>query len=50
MQNRATRREDEQVHLGFMLSPSQDAPIAEVRDAVARLARVARCLSLGVLE
>ena len=50
VQNRASRREDEQVHLGFMLSPSQDGPVDEVRDAVARLARVDRCLWLGVLE
>jgi len=50
VQNRASRREDEQVHLGFMLSPSQDGPVDGVRDAVARLARVDRCLWLGVLE
>ncbi len=50
VQNRASRREDEQVHLGFVLSPSQDGPVDEVRDAVARLARVDRCLWLGVLE
>jgi homoserine dehydrogenase len=50
VQNRATRREDEQVHLGFMLSPSQEGPVDDVRDAVARLARVDRCLCLGVLE
>jgi homoserine dehydrogenase len=50
VQNRATRREDEQLHLGFMLSPSQEGPVDDVRDAVARLARVDRCLCLGVLE
>ena len=50
VQNRASRREAEQVHLGFMLSPSQEGLVDEVRDAVARLARVERCLCLGVLE
>jgi hypothetical protein len=33
-----------------MLSPSQDAPITAVRDAVTRLARVETSLCLGVLE
>ena len=50
VQNRATRGEGERVHLGFMLSPSQEAPVADVREAVARLARVDECLCLGVLE
>jgi homoserine dehydrogenase len=50
VQNRATRSEGDRVHLAFMLSPSQDAPIAAVRDAVARLARVEASLCLGVLE
>ncbi len=50
VQNRAARGETERVYLGFMVSPSQDEPIANVRDAVARLARVDDCLCLGVLE
>ncbi|MGE0362076.1 MAG: homoserine dehydrogenase [Vicinamibacterales bacterium] len=50
VQNRAARNEPERVHLAFMLSPSQDEAVATVRDAVARLARVDACLSLGVLE
>ncbi len=50
VQNRATRSDGESIHLGFMLSPSQDAPIDDVRAAVARLARVHQCLCLGVLE
>jgi homoserine dehydrogenase len=50
VQNRATRSEGDRVHLALMLSPSQDAPIAAVRDAVARLARVEASLCLGVLE
>jgi homoserine dehydrogenase len=50
VQNRATRGEGERVHLGFMLSSSQDAPTADVCGAIARLARVDECLCLGVLE
>ena len=50
VQNRAMRSEGDRVHLGFMLSPSQDAPVDDVRAAVARLARVQQCLCLGVLE
>jgi homoserine dehydrogenase len=50
VQNRATRSGDEGVHLGFMISPSSDAQIADAQAAVARLARVQQCLCLGVLE
>ncbi len=50
VQNRASRGEAERVHLAFMISPSSEAQITEVAAAVARLARVERCLCLGVLE
>ncbi len=50
VQNRAARAEGDTVHLGFMLSPSQDGPVDEVRAAVAHLARVDQCLALGVYE
>jgi len=50
VQNRATRGEDLHVHLGFMISPSSEDRIAEVREAVARLVRVDECLCLGVIE
>jgi len=50
VQNRAARNESDRVHLAFMLSASQDEAVAAVGDAVARLARVEACLSLGVLE
>jgi homoserine dehydrogenase len=50
VQNRATRTEDDCVHIGFMISPSGDNQIAEVSAAVERLARVERRLTLGVLD
>jgi homoserine dehydrogenase len=50
VQNRASRNQDTRVYLGFMISPSSDERINEVRAAVARLARVEECLWLGVLE
>jgi homoserine dehydrogenase len=50
VQNRASRNQDTRVYLGFMISPSSDERINEVRHAVARLARVEECLCLGVLE
>jgi homoserine dehydrogenase len=50
VQNRASRGADTLVHLAFMISPSREGQIAELHDAVARLARVERCLCLGVLE
>jgi homoserine dehydrogenase len=50
VQNRARRGEDARVHLGFMVSASSSDTIAEVVDAVRRLARVEECLCLGALE
>jgi hypothetical protein len=50
VQNRASRGEGERLHLGFMISPSTEAQIAEVAASVAGLARVETCLCLGVLE
>lgn len=50
VQNRAARAQGEVVHLGFMLSSSDDEPVNDVRAAVARLARVERCVWLGVYE
>jgi homoserine dehydrogenase len=50
VQNRATRTEPTRTHVAFMISASTEAAIDPVRDAVARLARVDRCLCLGVYE
>ena len=50
VQNRARRGEDARVHLGFMISTSSEDAIAEVCDAVRRLARVEECLCLGAFE
>jgi homoserine dehydrogenase len=50
VQNRASRGADERVWLGLMISPSTEAQVAELRESVARLARVTECLCLGVLE
>ncbi len=50
VQNRASRGEGERLHLGFMISPSSEAQIAEGQGPIARLARVEQCLCLGVLE
>ena len=50
VQNRASRSEENRLHLGFMVSPSAEAPVEEACAAVARLARVHQCLCLGVLE
>jgi homoserine dehydrogenase len=50
VQNRASRGAGDRVHLGFLVSPGDDESIAGVRDAVTRLARVDRVVTLGVLE
>lgn len=49
VQNRASRGEGDKVHLGFVVSASPAREIAEVEQAVSRLARVDRCLRLGVI-
>jgi homoserine dehydrogenase len=50
VQNRATRRDRDRVHIAFMISPSPDSQIAEVAAAVEHLARVEQQLALGVLD
>lgn len=50
VQNRASRIDNERIHLAVMISPGSDAQAAEVRAEVARLARIEHCLCLGVLE
>ena len=50
VQNRASRAEAERVHVAFMISASSDTQIAEVTDAVSRLARVDQRLCLGVMD
>jgi homoserine dehydrogenase len=50
VQNRASRRDNDHMNLGFMLSPSSDERMLAVREAVTRLGRVEQCLVLGVLE
>ncbi len=50
VQNRATRGQGDVVHLGYMVSASTPAQVDDVRQAVARLARVQSVLVLGVHE
>jgi homoserine dehydrogenase len=50
VQNRAVRAEAAHVHLGFMISTGPDTAIAQVQEAVAKLAWVTTCLALGVFE
>ena len=50
VQNHASRGEADLVHLGFLISPCDDARMAEVASAVGRLGRVQRILTLGVAE
>jgi hypothetical protein len=50
VQNRAMRGDKDRVDIAFMISPSTDTQIAEVTNAVERLARVERRLCLGVLD
>jgi homoserine dehydrogenase len=48
VQNQASRGEHDRQHLGFLISPCDDASITEVATAVGRLGRVQRLLTLGV--
>jgi homoserine dehydrogenase len=50
VQNRATRGDDQRVHLAFMISPSHGTQIAEVTANVVHLARVQQHVCLGVLD
>ncbi len=50
VQNRASRTDGDAVYLAFMLSPSLDGAVDDVRAAVTHLARVDQCLALGVYE
>lgn len=50
VQNRASRVEADRMHLAFMVSASSDTQIAEVTEAVGRLARVEQKLCLGVMD
>jgi homoserine dehydrogenase len=50
VQNRASRGEAERTHLGFLISPCDDARIAEVAASVRRLGRVQQTMVLGVAE
>lgn len=50
VQNRAMRSEKDRTQLAFMVSPSSDAQIAEIDDAVGKLARVDQRVCLGVLD
>jgi hypothetical protein len=50
VQNHASRGEADKLHLAFLISPCDDARITEVTNAVARLGRVQRILTLGVSE
>jgi homoserine dehydrogenase len=48
VQNRASRGEADRMHLAFLISACDDARIAEVERAVARLGRIQRLMVLGV--
>ena len=50
VQDRAVRGEPEVTHLGFLISASSDAAIAELAAQLGALGRVARTLWLGVSE
>jgi homoserine dehydrogenase len=50
VQNRAERPGPDRVHLGFLISPCDEAKAADVEAAVRRLGRVERLLRLGVGE
>src|SRR5262249_50269803 len=50
VQNRASRGEAERVHLAFLVSPGDDARVAEVAASIGRLGRVQRVMTLGVVE
>jgi homoserine dehydrogenase len=50
VQNRATRGEPLVTHQGFIISPSDDATIADVVDQIRALGRVEQTLWLGVVE
>ncbi|MEZ5291948.1 MAG: homoserine dehydrogenase [Vicinamibacterales bacterium] len=50
VQNRAVRSAGDQVHLGYVVSPGSTAAIEDVRQGIARLARVSRVIALGVYE
>ena len=50
VQNRATRSEPVIAHLGFVISPSSDAVIADVVEQIRGLGRVEQTLWLGVAE
>jgi homoserine dehydrogenase len=50
VQNRAVRGAGEQVHLGYVVSAGSAAAIDDVRQAIARLARVHAVQVLGVYE
>ena len=49
-QNHASRTDKDFLYLAFMISPCADERIAELLEAVSRLARVHKSLCLGVLE
>jgi homoserine dehydrogenase len=50
VQNRAARGEPEVSHLGFLISPSDDAALAALQRQLGELGRVATTLWLGVAE
>ncbi|MGQ0733393.1 MAG: hypothetical protein ACT4QD_07015, partial [Acidobacteriota bacterium] len=50
VQNRASRSEESRIHLAYMVSACAGQTMADVCEAVGRLARVSHCLCLGVLE
>jgi homoserine dehydrogenase len=50
VQDRAARTDEGRVHMALMISPSSEAAIDQVREAVVTLARVDSCLTLGAGE
>lgn len=50
VQNRATRVDQQGVHLGFLTSPCTDAALADAVEGIRRLGRVESLLTLGVVD
>ena len=50
VQNRASRIDQDRIHIAFMVSPGSDGQMADVSAAIGHLARVEQRLCLGVMD
>jgi homoserine dehydrogenase len=50
VQNRASRVDQDRIHIAFMVSPGSDVQMADVSSAIGHLARVEQRLCLGVMD